>query len=96
MPPSEALYQPFLEVAIDLIGPWHIQVGNKKYSISALMIFDTFLTMAELVLTDNNTVHQAMITFKNEWLSCYPCPPVRCIYDQGPEFMGAAFQAMLN
>jgi transposase InsO family protein len=95
MPPREALFQPFHEVAVDLIGPWAIQVGNESYSISALTIIDTVTTMAELIRIDNKTSQQAMMKFENEWLSRYP-RPVRCIYDQGPEFMGAAFQTMLN
>jgi O-glycosyl hydrolase len=49
MPPRKALFQPFHEVAVDLIGPWAIQVGNESYSISALTIIDTVTTMAELI-----------------------------------------------
>jgi hypothetical protein len=89
------LFQPFHEVAVDLIGPWAIQVGNESYSISALTILDKVTTMAELIRIDNKMLQQAMMKFENEWLSRYPCP-VCCIYDQGPEFMGAAFQTMLN
>jgi hypothetical protein len=81
IPLCEALYQqPFHEGAVDLIRPWHIQVRNKQYMISVLTIINTVTTMAELVQINNNMFYQAMMKFKNEWLSRYPCP-VWCIYD---------------
>jgi hypothetical protein len=49
MLPREALYQPFHEVAIYLIGP---------YTILALTIIKTVTTMAELVWIDNKTLYQ--------------------------------------
>jgi hypothetical protein len=64
MPPREALFQPFHEVAVDLIGPRAVQVGNESYSISALtIIVDTATTMAELIRIDNKTSQQAMMKF---------------------------------
>jgi hypothetical protein len=64
MPPREALFQPFHEVAVDLIGPRVVQVRNESYSISALTIIDTATsTMAELIRIDNKTSQQAMMKF---------------------------------
>ncbi len=40
-PKSEMQMMPFEECAVDLIGPWIIQVIEKPYEFNALTIIDT-------------------------------------------------------
>ena len=56
---------------------------------------DTVTNYPEIVRLNNMTSLHIAQQFENLWLSRYP-HPVRCIYDQGPEFMGHDFQSMLN
>ena len=39
---------PFEECAVDLIGPWIIQVNEKPYEFNALTIIDTISNLVEL------------------------------------------------
>jgi hypothetical protein len=96
MPPREAMYAPFYEVvAVDLIGPWKIQINGERHSLSALTMIDTATNLTELVRIGNKTALHVAQKFENECLFRYP-HPVRCIHDQGNEFVGAAFQHLLN
>jgi hypothetical protein len=46
---------PFKECAVDLIGPWIIQVCNKPYEFNALTLIDTVSNLVELVRIDEET-----------------------------------------
>jgi len=50
--------------------------------------------LTELAGLDNKTSERATIKFENTWLCGHPRPG-ECAHDQGGEFTGAAFQAML-
>jgi hypothetical protein len=43
---------PFEECAVDLIGPWIIQVCNKPYKFNFLTVIDTVSILVELVRID--------------------------------------------
>ena len=60
----------------------------------ALTIIDTVTNYPEIIRIHNKTAAHVALQFGNAWLSCYP-HPIRCIFDQGPEFIGSAFQNML-
>ncbi len=49
LPEHEMRMMPFEECAIDLIGPWIIQVNKKSYELNALTIIDTTSNLVELV-----------------------------------------------
>jgi hypothetical protein len=49
----------------------------------------------EIVQLTNHTSGHAATVFTNTWLARYP-KPTTCIYDQGSEFIGWAFQHMLE
>jgi len=96
LPPREAHYAPWQEVAVDLIGPWTIYDKDaKEHSFTALTIIDTVTTFCEVVLLRNKTAEHVGHQFETQWLSRYPRPK-RCVYDQGNEFLGEAFQAKLR
>ena len=93
--PREAGMLPWSEVAVDLIGPWTLQVGNERMKFHALTIIDLVTNLIEVVRLDNKTDEHVALQFTNTWLARYP-KPASCVYDQGGEFIGWAFQSMLD
>ena len=96
MATREAVIAPWYEVAIDTIGPWEIPVrqgnGVKFY---ALTMIDTVTNYVELQQVEGTAAKAAAQAFETGWLFRYP-RPVRLIHDQGTEFMGEGFQALLR
>lgn len=96
MPPRNATEVPFEQVAVDLIGPWKIEVpGYGLIQFKALTIIDQATTLSELVRIDNKTSAHITMQFENQWLARYP-RPMSCIYDPGSEFIGHPFQQCLH
>jgi Integrase zinc binding domain len=93
--PRAASVIPWSEVAVDTIGPWTLEVATERVTFYALTIIDVVTNLVEIVRLDNKTSQHISVKFINTWLSRYP-KPVACIYDQGGEFTGWAFQQMLN
>jgi transposase InsO family protein len=62
--------------------------------IHAITIIDVTTTLAETIRIENKTASHCAMQFENHWLSRYP-RPLRCIHDQGTEFIGLNFQHML-
>ena len=85
--PREARIHPWREVAVDLVGPWTLIVGNQEIPFLALTIIDTVTNLVELVRLDNKTSAHVALQFQNTWLARYP-RPMFCIHDQGGEFTG--------
>ena len=52
LPEREIRSMPFEECAVDLIGPWTIQVRD-KYELNALTMIDTVSNLVELVRIDD-------------------------------------------
>eukprot|EP00957_Ditylum_brightwellii_P162848 12400741-Ditylum_brightwellii.AAC.1 len=48
-----------------------------------------------MICIENKTAEHVAQQFKNVWLLCYPCPG-KYIHDNGGEFIGGAFQQMLQ
>ncbi|KAG7361664.1 reverse transcriptase RNA-dependent DNA polymerase [Nitzschia inconspicua] len=86
---------PWQDVAVDLIGPWTISIGNKNLTFSALTIIDMVTNLVEVVRIDNKTAAHVAMHFENSWLSKYP-RPLNVIHDQGGEFIGEDFQHRLR
>ncbi len=95
LPPRNAQVAPWHEVAVDLIGPWTLKVSGKEHSFTALTIVDTVTTYCEVVLLNNKTAEHVGWQFETQWLSRYP-KPARVVFDQGNEFLGEDFQAVLR
>jgi transposase InsO family protein len=95
--PREARVAPWYEVAIDTIGPWEIpmQPGNNVLKFHALTMIDTVTNLTEIMRVRDTTAQSAATAFEVGWLFRYP-RPVRVIHDQGTEFMGENFQAILR
>lgn len=93
--PREAQTLPWREVAVDLIGPWTLNIRGIETSFRALTIIDTVTNLVELVRLDNKTSAHVALCFENTWLARYP-RPLFCTYDQGGEFIGWPFQQLLQ
>jgi len=86
---------PFEQVAVDCIGPWKIKIAERDpIKVFALTCTCTGSNLTELAELDNKTSEHVTIKFENTWLCRHPRPG-ECAHDQGGEFKGAAFQAML-
>lgn len=85
LPPREALYAPFHEVAVDSIGPWTISANGQEVSLRALTMIDTVSNMVELTRVNDASSAEAARAFQQSWLYRYP-RPVRVIHDAGTEF----------
>ena len=52
---------PWLEVAIDLIGPWQVKIGTRVLLFQVLTCIDTVTNLAEVICIDNqSSVHISM------------------------------------
>lgn len=95
LPGRQAPLVPWNEVAIDLIGPWKIDVQGVEVEFKALTCIDPVTNLVELIRIDNKTAAHVSQQFENCWLSRYPRPN-RCIHDNGGEFTGWEFQELLQ
>jgi transposase InsO family protein len=90
----EAPLVPWQDVAVDLIGPWTLTIGENNLKFSALTMIDLVTNLVEIVRLSNKTAAHVAIQFENTWLSRYP-RPLNVIHDQGGEFIGHEFQQRL-
>eukprot|EP00957_Ditylum_brightwellii_P184548 14055540-Ditylum_brightwellii.AAC.1 len=82
---------PWSDVVVDLIGPWKITIKGKEIEFNALTSIDLVSNLAKIIRIDNKTSEHVAQRFENSWLARYP-RPVKCIHDNGGEFIGGAFQ----
>ena len=94
LPPKQITMQPWNNVAVDLIGPWSINIGIQSFSLDALTIIDTDTNLTEACSIKHKTAFHVAMKFENTWIARYP-KPSRCIHDNGGEFIGEEFQKML-
>ena len=86
LPPRNATELPWETVAVDLIGPWTVDIPNLgAVSFRALTIIDVCTTLSEVTRLDEKTSEHVAMKFENEWLARYP-RPLQCIHDPSPEF----------
>ena len=95
LPPREAIFMPWEEVHVDLIGPWKVTIGSQTLEFNALTCIDPVTNLVELIRVDNKTSQHIAQQFKNCWLSRYPWPE-RCVHDNGKEFVGYEFKQLLR
>ena len=91
----DATTPPWLDVALNCIGPWTINIrGGKQFKILALTTMDTATNLLEIEPLRTKTASECAQAFDTDWLARYP-QPVRVIHDQGSEFTGSVFQELL-
>jgi hypothetical protein len=94
LPPSQDIGFPWEEVAMDLVGPWKIEVPDGILEFFVSTITDTTTTLSKIIRIENKTSQHVAMHFENVWIARYPCP-IRCVHDAGTEFLGAHFQSTL-
>lgn len=77
LPNREASLMPWNEVAVDLIGPWNLNVNGRKIEFIALTCIDPVTNIVELIRLNNKTARHVAEQFENVWLSRYPRPSYR-------------------
>ena len=55
LPERKLRVAPWTEVAVDLIGPWKLQVHGKPVEFNALTCIDTASNLVELIRIDNKS-----------------------------------------
>jgi hypothetical protein len=59
----------FEECAVDLIGPWVVQVRGNPYEFSALTVIDTVTNLLELVRIDDKMSDNVTRKYALCWLA---------------------------
>ena len=95
LPEREVRSIPFEDCAVDLIGPWVVQVRGNPYEFDALTVIDTVTNLVELIRVDDKFSDTIARKYAQCWLSRYPWPQ-RCVHDPGGEFTGPEFQTLLE
>jgi len=95
LPERELNAEPWSEVAVDLIGPWKIDVNGQELELNALTCIDTTTNLVELTRIDHKNSTHIRDKFTQTWLCRYPLPQ-RCVHDNGGEFTGYDFQRRLQ
>ena len=95
LPPRTAGLLPWETVPVNLIGPWKVKVNNVELKFHALTCIDPVSNVVEAIRISNKTSEHITEQFENCWLSRYPCP-IKCIHDNGGEFIRWNFQEMLT
>ena len=97
--PRTAPFTPWQTVAIDCIGPWVIELrgggGGEEIKVHALTTIDIATNLLEIEHLSTKTSLECAHAFDNGWLSRYP-RPLHVIHDNGPEFIGQAFQHLFR
>ena len=96
LPEREQQESPWDEVAVDLIGPWKLEVNGQEVEFNALTCIDPVTNLAELIRVNkaNPTSRHVARKFEQAWLCRYP-KPIRCVHDRGSEFK-LDFQLLLE
>ena len=101
--------QPWIEVHVDLIGPWTIPQrprckpklsktkddDDEPFQLLALTAIDPVTNWIELVAIPNKESITVARAFDRAWLCRYP-RPLKCLHDRGTEFTGIEFQELLQ
>jgi hypothetical protein len=95
LPERDAQLLPWNEVAVDLIGPWKISMNGQELEFNALTCIDPVTDLVELTRMQEKTAAHVGMMFENNWLARHP-RPMRCVHDNGGEFIGANFQRTLE
>ena len=69
LPPRQAPFMLWSEVAVDLIGPWKIDLNGVEIEFKALTCIDPVTNLVEIMRVENQTAEHVAQQFENAWLS---------------------------
>ena len=96
LPPKQVKHlEPWEEICVDTIGPWKVSINKFEYSFQALTCVDPVVCLPDVIPVDNASSKTVSEVFEDDWLS-RDSSPVRCIHDNGNEFLGPEFSIMLQ
>ena len=96
LPAKQVESNPWEEVQVDLVGPWKFKYPPKwQISMFAVTAIDPFTGLCEALRIKNKTCAHVATRFFQMWLCRYP-RPLRCIHDNGSEFVAQEFQDTLK
>ena len=93
--PREAPLVPWQEIHTDCIGPWTFKLRRKEISFCALTTIDPVTNLMEVNRIRTKSAIECAEALENNWLARYP-RPLKCVHDNGPEFVGQDFQDLLE
>jgi hypothetical protein len=93
--PSNGSLLPWNEVAIDLIGPWTLDIQGAKVKFPVLTCIDPVSNLVEIARIHNKSAAHVAMIFENNWCARYP-RLLCCIHDNGGKSIGADFQYILE
>jgi hypothetical protein len=97
LPEQKVRSIPFEKCAMDLIGPWTVQVRGNPYKFKALTVIDTVLNLVKLIRIDDKRSKTVARKIAQCWLTRYPWSQSQCcVHDPGTEFTGLEFQMLLQ
>eukprot|EP00984_Skeletonema_dohrnii_P023617 scaffold12715_cov134-Skeletonema_dohrnii-CCMP3373.AAC.2 len=95
LPPRDVNLDVWQQVDVDLIGPWTFELrGGKTVELFALTCIDRASGYPAAKIISRKTSEEVANAFVSCWLSLFPKPEV-CGSDNGGEFIGPEFQALL-
>ena len=95
LPLKVAEQNPWEEVQVDLVGPWMFKFAKWQVNVNAITAIDPFVGMCEISRLKNKSCAHVATKFYQMWLARYP-RPLRCIHDNGSEFIAQEFQDTLK
>ena len=95
LPAKDVEGDPWDEMAVDLAGPWKSRAHGSDVEHCALTIVDTATQWCEIIPITNKESENVSKLVDREWFC--RCPrPLRCVCDNGSEFVGKEFQDSLD
>jgi transposase InsO family protein len=96
VPIGEPELIPWRTICTDIVGPYTLKLRTKK-TLLLLTIIDPATRWFEAVelLADTVDAEWVALQLDRVWFSRYP-RPLRCIFDNGSEFIGDEFQELLT
>eukprot|EP00957_Ditylum_brightwellii_P037748 2854614-Ditylum_brightwellii.AAC.2 len=70
-------------------------IGDEEIEFYALTCIDPVKNLVQIICIENKMPEHVAQQSENVWLLCYPFPR-KFIHDNGGEFIGDAFQQMLQ
>ena len=94
LPARDVSGNPWATINVDLIGPWPVTIHGQEFIFHALTVIDPVTNYCEIIRINNKSAQHVGLQLENSWLSHYP-RPIRCVFDQGGEFIGQEFIRVL-
>jgi hypothetical protein len=96
LPLNDPEEKPWTTICVDLIGPYDVTTQDEEeITLNAMTICDPATGWFEIIEVPDKSANTAARKLNQAWLTRYPRPE-RCIFDNGNEFLGKAFQDQLE